>query len=102
MNAYNAVKTSLYGVLFEAPGVPEGAELVTEDTGKRRALEYTLTFLKILNVWLFDANKLFPERLESVRAHSRCAQAYGLIEELCRAAKVLASKCLQAIGGIRF
>ena len=35
VNAYNAVKTGLYGVVFDEPGVPEGAELVVEETGKR-------------------------------------------------------------------
>ena len=35
VNAYNAVKAGLYGVAFDEPGVPEGAELVTEETGKR-------------------------------------------------------------------
>lgn len=35
MNAYNAVKAGLYGVAFDEPGVPEGAELVVEETSKR-------------------------------------------------------------------
>lgn len=35
VNAYNAVKAGLYGVAFEEAGVPEGAELVVEETGKR-------------------------------------------------------------------
>lgn len=35
VNAYKAVKNGLYGVSFEKPGVPEGAELLAEETGKR-------------------------------------------------------------------
>lgn len=35
VNAYNAVKNGLFGVSFEEPGVPEGARLVAEETGKR-------------------------------------------------------------------
>lgn len=38
MNAYNAVKTGLYGVVFEDGSVAEGAELVSEETGKRRVV----------------------------------------------------------------
>lgn len=38
MNAYNAVKTGLYGVVFEDADVAEGAELVSEETGKRQVV----------------------------------------------------------------
>lgn len=37
VNAYNAVRTALYGVSFEeSASVEEGAELVDEETGARR------------------------------------------------------------------
>lgn len=37
VNAYNAVRTALYGVSFEeSASVEEGAELIVEETGARR------------------------------------------------------------------
>lgn len=39
VNAYNAVKTALYGVSFEESAlVEEGAELIVGETGKRRVI----------------------------------------------------------------
>lgn len=37
VNAYNAVNTALYGVSFE-DSVEEGAELIVQETGKRRVI----------------------------------------------------------------
>lgn len=42
VNAYNAVKTSLYGVAFEeSASLEEGAALVVEETGERQVLPQT-------------------------------------------------------------
>lgn len=36
VNSYKALKNTLYGVAFERPGVPERAELMAIDEGKRQ------------------------------------------------------------------
>lgn len=36
VNSYKALKNTLYGVVFERPGVPERAGLITVDEGKRQ------------------------------------------------------------------